>query len=370
MISIHKEPIIVSETVEMLYKFANGISFETVKSDFIRRYSSHKGEAWKQTVYEKTTILSKIMLEACFDLDQKNPTLQYYFGGYTSASLSSKCCLAQIMTWLLGAYDADFDTHMLNLRKAWRSKIENRDPIMLAPGMSFQYAKDIPFPIDFVEQIDSLQYPEEFRWRLFKLVSNPEIYLDELTDFIRPIAERLSVQLERSLIRMGAVYECWRKYFEEHSCADFALTFCHVDTEFPEDQDMHVYVNFMNATSVLSEMEINQTPSWYVHIGCLLDADVSYSSKNLMIDEICDTLRVLSDKSKFLILKTINDSPAYGTELADRMGLTNATISRHMNTLYNAGFITAEKENAKVYYRTNKEHLMKFLSSLCDELLK
>ena len=370
MIKIHTEPIILSETVEMLFKFVNGFTFETLKSDFIRKYASKRDDQYKNTVYETAGMLTKIMTDVCFDLDQKNPQLQYYFGGYTYASMSGKCCLAQIMTWLLRAYDADFDTHVCNLKETWHLKIETKDSIMLAPGISFQYEDDALFPANFIEQIDALQYPEEFRWRLFKFISNPEFYIDELADLIRPIAERLSVQLKTHINDIMGVYGYWNEYFKDHSCSDFILNFGQVEVDFPENQDMHVYVSLMNSVSVITEIDTDRAQSWYVHVGCLLDDGISHGTKQFMTDEICDTLRVLSDKSKFLILKTIKDSPAYGMELAERLGLTNATISRHMNTLYNCGFIVAEKENAKVFYRTNTENIEKFLRSLNDELLK
>ncbi len=370
MVTIIKEPIIAVETVELLYRYANGISFSGTMNDFIRKHSPKKDEAWPASVAAKAEMLSGISERVCDGIDPKNPMLQYYFNSYSYASSSDKCCLAQLMTWVLAAYKPDFDEHILALKEKWRSKLDEKDSVMLSPGISFECDTGDRWHAELAERIDALQYPEEFRWRLFKLISKPELYIDELAAFIRPIAMRLGAELKKLSSEACAFEKYWNSYFDMHPYSEFSHVFCHVDSQFTADQQLFIYMGLMNPTSVISEMSVNGAEKWYAQVGWLLDEDIAKTSENMLIDEVCDVLKVLSDKSKFAILRETNGSPRYGAELAEQLGLTGATISRHMNTLFNCGFITAEKNNTKVFYLANKERIAEFLHTLHDELLK
>ena len=369
MVTIVNESIIAAETVELLYRYANGIGFGGTMNDFIRKHSSKKDEAWPAYVAAKAEMLSGISDRVCAGLDPKDPMLQYYFNGYSYASSSDKCCLAQLMIWILSAYKPDFDEHMLALKSKWRSKLEDRDSVMLSPDISFECDNGDKWHAELVERIDALQYPEDFRWRLFKLISNPELYIDELAALIRPVAMRLDAELKKLTGEAHAFETYWNGYFDRHPYSEFSRVFCHVDSQFAADQHLFIYMGLMNPTSVISEMSASGAEKWYAQVGWMLDEDIARTSDTMLSDEVCDILKVLSDKSKFAILRETGDSPRYGVELAEKLGLTGATISRHMNTLFSCGFITAEKTNTKVFYRANKERIAEFLRTLQDELL-
>ena len=74
-------------------------------------------------------------------------------------------------------------------------------------------------------------------------------------------------------------------------------------------------------------------------------------------------LKLLSDRSKLEILSYIKNKKAYGSELAKQLNLTNATVSHHMSGLVNAGLVIMEKEDTKIYYRTNIEEISEVLNS-------
>lgn len=310
------------------------------------------------------------MAGVCAGIDQNDPMMQYYFCAYSNFQSTETCCLAQLMTWILSAYTSNFDDHIELLINKWNEKINERDSIMLSPGISFEIDPEQEWSTTLLDRVDSLQYPEEFRWRLFKLISNPTNYINELAELIRPLSEKLSVELKKLKANEDEFEQYWTSYFDSHAYSDFSLNFCHVDAEFPQSQELSIYIGIMNPASVISEMKSKGCGGWYVQVGWLIDEDIARASSNMIIDDICEILKVLSDKSKFAILQQTNNSPKYGAELAEKLGLTGATISRHMNTLFNCGLITAEKDNTKVYYRTNKQQLANFLQMLNDSLLK
>ena len=107
----------------------------------------------------------------------------------------------------------------------------------------------------------------------------------------------------------------------------------------------------------------------YLFLGVLFE-QLAASVEHMVSDEkLCKMLKALSDTSKFAILKSIRNDPAYGQELAERLNLTTATISHHMNSLINSGFITIEKQANRVYYQMDKHRVKQFIEQLQISLL-
>ncbi|MBQ1720651.1 MAG: winged helix-turn-helix transcriptional regulator, partial [Lachnospiraceae bacterium] len=80
-------------------------------------------------------------------------------------------------------------------------------------------------------------------------------------------------------------------------------------------------------------------------------------------------LKLLADKSKFQILSATVDTPAYGSELANMLGLTTATISHHTTALLDQNLLSLEKVDTKIYYRTNPVMIRALIQYLQDTLL-
>ena len=80
-------------------------------------------------------------------------------------------------------------------------------------------------------------------------------------------------------------------------------------------------------------------------------------------------LKLLADKSKFEILSYIRDKEAYGSELAQRLGLTTATISHHMSALLNANLAEMKRMDKRIYYTSNQKALEEALEYIKAQLL-
>ncbi|NLJ45237.1 MAG: winged helix-turn-helix transcriptional regulator [Treponema sp.] len=62
---------------------------------------------------------------------------------------------------------------------------------------------------------------------------------------------------------------------------------------------------------------------------------------------LAERLRVLSDKSRIELLRLLSTAPSYGKEISSRLGLTTATVSRHLDQLKKAGFVIEEEADAQ-----------------------
>lgn len=75
-------------------------------------------------------------------------------------------------------------------------------------------------------------------------------------------------------------------------------------------------------------------------------------------------LKAVSDGTKLAILKLLKERRHYGVELAEKTGLTAATISHHMNALANLRIINFEKQGARAYYDINTTQIELYLQEL------
>lgn len=68
---------------------------------------------------------------------------------------------------------------------------------------------------------------------------------------------------------------------------------------------------------------------------------------NALGEVIADRLRVLGDRTRMDILRILVAGPSYGKELAARLGLTTATVSRHLDQLKSTGLVVEEKPDSQ-----------------------
>ena len=74
--------------------------------------------------------------------------------------------------------------------------------------------------------------------------------------------------------------------------------------------------------------------------------------------------KVFAEKSKLDILEFVKHTPAFGRELAKQLNLTTATISYHVNSLLELGFLKTSIEGGRIYYQTNGERIREVLQQL------
>lgn len=83
--------------------------------------------------------------------------------------------------------------------------------------------------------------------------------------------------------------------------------------------------------------------------------------------EAIKLFKCLADKSRLQILKSLSKEDMYVERLAERLGLTPATISFHLKKLADAGAVTSYRNQYYVMYSLRKEL---FLSRILDIILE
>jgi DNA-binding transcriptional ArsR family regulator len=81
------------------------------------------------------------------------------------------------------------------------------------------------------------------------------------------------------------------------------------------------------------------------------------STHQMVPSDLIASFKAMSDKSRLLILRELLTYPLSTQELAEQLGLANATVSKHLKILESAGLITAERRGYFVYYKAKHEKI-------------
>ena len=85
-------------------------------------------------------------------------------------------------------------------------------------------------------------------------------------------------------------------------------------------------------------------------------------------ETITAIFKVLGDKRRMEIMRLLKQRPHYGNELAEKLKITPATISHHMNALMNNRLIVLEHDGTKLIYSINEELIHYFLQGISEIL--
>ena len=82
---------------------------------------------------------------------------------------------------------------------------------------------------------------------------------------------------------------------------------------------------------------------------------------NLLHAQICQGL---ADPNRILILYLLAESPHYVTELAEMLGVSQPTVSRHLKVLRDRGLVTSTREGNTVHYALRDRRVIQALDLL------
>ena len=97
------------------------------------------------------------------------------------------------------------------------------------------------------------------------------------------------------------------------------------------------------------------------HIGIMAVQNTFRREVHQLHAEIC---QALSDPSRILLLYELRDGPRNVGELAENLGMSQPTVSRHLKVLRDRRMVLAERDGTSVYYRLADMQVIKALDLL------
>lgn len=365
-----RRPVLLYETIETLYQWTNNISVERRKADLFRKYGTHLNGEERQRMEKICQELQKVY-DICDQLPE-DPAIQYYFGKWETESQWQNICLAKLMVYsFLDIRITDFEDSLSQTLTAAETRLSR--PFLITDinsgGISFRTPAEGETVPTLIAQLEQLALGEQYCWRIYKLLQDFPKALQEMASLLEPVARQIAPVLERVCSLAEKTYENWSQYFSEHSIQDLLENVTN-QTIREDSLDVYINISLMAVSDILFTYDTQEErPFRQLYLGVLLSLNIHLERLQTTDESVCGLLRVLGDRSKFEILRRISHSSTYCQALSREMGLTTATISRHMSLLLDAGLVRAQRKENRIYYDLERQALSSLLDTVKNMLL-
>ncbi len=361
---IVRKPYMLYETVEMLYKFVNGISFRSLLTLRMAAEDSRENEQTVRQLEQLQIILEK----TCMGLDAHDPALRQFFGRVDTNDKQEGTCLARMLIFsFFTLREADFWKNVEAIR-ANRQYLQKKGAWIQSysiMGINFAYGEGCPGNV--LDQVCTLNLPAEFQLSLCRALMSFDKTLDELASLIYPIAQKLEENLHEADWLLDKKVDYWRN--SPVSPLDYLSDTVGQQVIDGDDEHTVVAVFAMNHNFLLFKNSDLAEKQNYLYIGSGTSIKTQRRDPNLTYEMLSMTLKALCDKKRLEILVRLNKDRAYSQELAEAMEMDPSNMSRSLSLLCSYGFLKQEREAKKIFYQTDHDAVHHFLQQLEKVLL-
>jgi ArsR family transcriptional regulator len=86
------------------------------------------------------------------------------------------------------------------------------------------------------------------------------------------------------------------------------------------------------------------------------------------LEKVAQTFRVLGEPVRLQRLQELRKGECSVSELTTTTGLAQASVSKHLKTMHDTGFLTRRKEGVKVFYLLTDELVFSLCRLVCGKL--
>ncbi len=88
-----------------------------------------------------------------------------------------------------------------------------------------------------------------------------------------------------------------------------------------------------------------------------------------LLEHVAERFRVLGDATRLAILRALLDAGELNVgELVERLGTTQANVSKHLRVLLNAGVVHRRPEGTAAYYSVTDPSAIQLCDVVCNRL--
>ena len=87
-----------------------------------------------------------------------------------------------------------------------------------------------------------------------------------------------------------------------------------------------------------------------------------------MLKQVARRFRTLARPARLLVLHTLEAGECSVSALAERVSMSHGALSRHLQVLYDGGFVRRRREGQFVYYQLAGEHVLELCALMCGRL--
>lgn len=218
-------------------------------------------------------------------------------------------------------------------------------------------------PANLIEFIDKCELEESFKWKLFNFLNNTSVYMEKFISFLpiyykqyekvvsgnQKAFDKLSNHIEKNINEKGFDY-----------IKELAGSFMEPDA-FSNCDELYVSPLFFNYASICG---CDRQNTGYAIIGIEVDKLIKKLAGEDDLDSKLNLFKNICDKTRFNILRLLVNERLYNQEIAEKVGITMATTTYHMDFLLGSNLVHLERVGHKTYYALNKDALIEGINFL------
>ncbi|MDQ0359962.1 ArsR/SmtB family transcription factor [Breznakia pachnodae] len=214
---------------------------------------------------------------------------------------------------------------------------------------------------EFYELLNHSEIDKSEKWNLSLLYQNFDYYMSLFQSALKELSVPFSKELKKYKKEIEYFVSDWKKQLQGPSANTYIRDRFHLDIANDVTSDYNLY------PSIFGQNSITYT-EYSLYFGIIFDSSFEFSEE-INEDSLIRYLRLLSDPSKFTIIKALLKQPMYGKELAEILNLTPATISHHMTDLSSGGLIHfVQGKNKRIYYHVDEDMMSQLEDAMHSQL--
>lgn len=215
---------------------------------------------------------------------------------------------------------------------------------------------------EFFHKLKETEMSSQMRWNCMDVYLDLEGHMKRLREILGPVIGALKKQEKRLKALILENPERKQPYYVRQGVLQ-------LDEEIREVEVISLVFRFQAVMLYIYKEQQKQGRA-KLYYGFLVDRLVQASRQGEQAAaELAEAWKSLADKSRLRILGLLRSQELCGQDLKEALGLSNATISHHMNALLLEELVHMCKKGTKVYYRINREKIEAVLEDMRRMLL-
>lgn len=231
---------------------------------------------------------------------------------------------------------------------------EDIDRIKGSQSFAYKYI-DKTFPVNI-----------ENKWRILSLINEPENYKQKFIKFIKEFYKSFySGVREKAAGLVKSKSLDIIDYLSEdpvRGIKNLALM------DIKEGSGLKLIVGFSYFLDIgVSIVDNSVSNTSIITMGTRRLERLRIIGENHLTDEqMMNICSVLSDRTRIDILKMLKDGPVYGSQIAEKFGISNPAASYHLEQFTANGLVRIQKEGHRLYYYLKQDRIEQVINYLKD----
>ncbi len=356
VVTIVREPCWLLEAAELVYGVVNHIPVETLAGQ--GTYCIPKEEA------------ARIQAEACRGIKQEDGELQFYFQSMSIESVSERApCLGCILLYNSIEVLSPEPREMVQaLSRTWREfRRENcRIDGIGAFSLTVSHSTDHSF-MPLSQELANLPVSQTYRMQLLEVFSAFDEHLNRVANLLAPVVASLRPLLEPWVQRAVPLMDQWQAFFRTNSPQEFFIRRGMVRCK--SCRSLYMAMRYFLPMLAPGERRVSDE-SLRLHMGVGIAPSLETPQNSQKLEEWeLSALRLLSNRARAEMVRTMSARPMSSRELAKQLGLNPGTVFRDLNNLFNSRILERELVNDQYYYHTSFEAIRRLSSRMQEYFL-